>query len=120
MLEANPKLWQRFMFGSDWYMMARERHSENYLDVFVRLLSDVTLRGIDKNVDGERQRRFKAVMAGNAARFLGLDLKDEKHSNYKRLLAFYENTLKPGSAELITARENLNRYAALAKATAAA
>lgn len=103
---AHPNIAKKFMYGSDWYMMTQEDHSENYLNVIAKVLHN-------KVKDAPT---FKAVMAGNASRFLGLTLKE--NSNYERLTAFYDRTFGPHSSKAREARTKLDRLADIGLETA--
>lgn len=109
--KAHTGLASRFMYGSDWYMMTQERFSKFYLDIFARLVYERVADAAD------RERMFKGLMAGNASRFLGLNLRTED-SNYTRLEAFFESKFGKGSARAIAALDRIKTLADIADETA--
>lgn len=63
LLSAHPKMIERMMYGSDWSMIGREPGHQVYFDEAVKALREL----------GLSEDQMKAVMGGNAARYLGLD-----------------------------------------------
>ncbi len=75
-LEQEPEVGQRLMYGSDWFMHAARSYSKHYPDRF--------RTAVRKNLP----ELEAAIMGGNAARFLGLRPGDRA---YARLRAFYDH-----------------------------
>lgn len=78
-------LWQRLMYGSDYFMMQKDYFSSDYLDVvsksYYAAMGDELLR----------DEYLRAFLSGNSAQFYGLSLsKDGKpRQNRERLQKFY-------------------------------
>ncbi len=77
--------WSRFMYGSDWFMCAKERHFNNYLDVVAKTWFSEVAKG-----EADPGLRLKQLLSANAARYLGLGLSSSAaDSNYSRLKKYY-------------------------------
>lgn len=74
--QANNELKNRFMYGSDWFMMISRSYSKTYPKKARKWFKEYL------------PEQYENIMGGNALRFLGLDSAD--NLNRQRLEAFYK------------------------------
>lgn len=103
-------LWQKLMYGSDWYMSAQEKFHWNSLNVFASRWVDVVPDGVDKG------RAVAAFVSGNAIRYLGLEppATPGAAGTHTRLTAFYNSRDNMSEAAASRALKCLDDYAAAA------
>lgn len=82
--EHTYPLWQKIMYGSDWYMTAQEKFHWNNLNVFATRWAEVSPDNV------EEHKAVAAFLCGNAIRFLGLEPSGGSHT---RLTTFYRDNL---------------------------